>query len=203
LSSRSFTRRQILSLSIYKPPHPFIVLDCQQIKVLFEQEFSQRYHVQLSGGAEEPLYLVAQPGQTLNQLIYTRDYAASALHEIAHWCLASDAQLKLKDWGHWYVPDGRNAEQQRTFQRAEARVQAIEWMLSVAAGRPFRESSDNLSGESIDDTWFKDQIHQQVRRFCEQGFPERAEQLFNVFTKARKQVLTLTATLFQRQLLDI
>lgn len=174
------------------------MLDCQQIKSVFEQEFADTYRVQLSGGAEEPLYI---PSDTQNQIIYTRDYPASALHEIAHWCLASAEQLQLKDWGHWYTPDGRTAEQQRTFQRAEARVQAIEWLLSIGAGRPFRESSDNLSGEAIDDSEFKDQIYQQAVRWCERGLPERARQLFCAFAKYRGENPVISAALFQREVL--
>jgi len=81
-------------------------------------------------------------------------------------------------------------------------VQAVEWMLSIAAGLPFRESSDNLNGEATDDAWFKDLIYQQVSRFCEQGFPERAELLFNAFAAAGGQSLHLSKTLFQREVLD-
>lgn len=178
------------------------MFDCDEIKSVFEQEFGQSHHIRLIGGAEEPLYLPAQANQHHNHLIYTRDYPASALHEMAHWCLASAEQLTQKDWGHWYMPDGRSAEQQRTFQRAEARVQAIEWVLSVAAGRPFRESSDNLSGEAIDANEFRDQIYQQVQRFCEQGLPERAGQLFSAFVKARGENLVLSKNLFKRELLN-
>jgi elongation factor P hydroxylase len=176
------------------------VLGCEQIKAVFELEFGLSHRVCLNGGAEEPLYLPSE--HQPNQIIYTRDYPASALHEIAHWCLASAEQLKLKDWGHWYTPDGRGAEQQRRFQRAEARVQAIEWALSVAAGRPFRESSDNLSGEYIDDMAFKDQIHGHILRFCDRGLPERAGQLFDAFVKTRRENLVLSAALFHRQALN-
>lgn len=178
----------------------FIVLDCEQIKSVFEREFGQSHRVCLQGGAEEPLYLPSE--QQPNLLVYTRDYPASALHEIAHWCLASVGQLKLKDWGHWYTPDGRSAEQQRRFQRAEARVQAVEWALSVAAGRRFRESSDNLSGEFIDDSGFKDQIHNHIAHFCEQGLPERAAQLFYAFATARQQNFVLSTALFAREALN-
>jgi elongation factor P hydroxylase len=180
----------------------FIVFDCEEIKSVFEQAFGQSHNIRLVGGAAEPLYLPAGPGQPHNRLIYSHDYPASALHEIAHWCLASVEQLALKDWGHWYTPDGRTAEQQRQFQRAEARVQAIEWFLSLAAGRPFRESSDNLSGEAIDAGEFKDQIHAYALRFCAQGLPERAGQLFSAFGKARGKNLVLSAALFQREALD-
>ncbi len=180
------------------------MLDCQQIKDIFEQTFGPTHHIQLIGGAEEPLYLPREcvSGHSWNKLIYTLDYPASALHEIAHWCLASDTQLRLKDWGHWYVPDGRTAEQQSIFQRAEVRVQAVEWMLSISAGRPFRESSDNLNGEMPDDCYFRNQIYQQVLNFCQQGFPERARILFNAFTAACGQHLKLSEALFRREALD-
>lgn len=179
-----------------------IVLDCEQIKVVFEKEFGSSHNIILCGGAEEPVYLPAGPTQAVNQLFYTRDYPASALHELAHWCLASLQQLAQKDWGHWYVPDGRSAEQQRTFQRVEARVQAVEWALSLAAGRPFRESSDNLSGECIDDEPFKDAIYAQALRFCEQGLPGRAAQLFDAFAHSRAEPLVFSANLFVRNALN-
>lgn len=178
------------------------MLDCEEIKSVFERQFGPAYNIRLLGGAEEPLYLPAHSAQAHNQLIYTRDYPASALHEIAHWCLASREQLVLKDWGHWYTPDGRSADQQRAFQRVEARVQAIEWFLSLAAGRPFRESSDNLSGETIDDSEFKDQIYQQALHFCEQGLPERAGQLFFALAAARGLTPVISTVLFQRESLN-
>jgi elongation factor P hydroxylase len=160
------------------------VLGCEGIKAVFEQQFRESHGVELKGGAREPLYLPAKSPQEYHQLIYTLDYPASALHELAHWCLASDEQLQLRDWGHWYVPDGRSVEEQRRFQRAEARVQALEWILSWAAGRSFRESSDNLSGEALDERYFKEAIHQQVLVFCEQGPPPRAIQLARAFARA-------------------
>ena len=176
------------------------MLSCEQIKAVFEQEFGWRYNIELQGGAEEPLYLPAE--DRANQLLYTRDYPASALHEIAHWCLATEEQLKLKDWGHWYAPDGRTAEQQQRFQRAEARVQAVEWALSIAAGHRFRESTDNLDGEYIDSTEFKNQIHDHVLRFCERGLPERAAQLCHAFARRRRQPLVLSPALFARETLN-
>jgi len=168
-----------------------VVLGCDGIKAVFEQQFRESHRVELKGGAREPLYLPAEKPQEYHQVIYTFDYPASALHELAHWCLASDEQLKLRDWGHWYVPDGRSVEQQRRFQRAEARVQAVEWILSRAAGRPFRESSDNLSGEPLDERFFKASIHQQVLVFCERGLPPRARQLAQAFAQACRREFSL------------
>lgn len=162
-----------------------VVLDCVAIQAVFERQFGHSHRTRLIGGAPEPLYLPAEKPEAFHQLIYTLDYPASALHEIAHWCLASERQLQLKDWGHWYVPDGRNVVQQQRFQEVEARVQALEWILSRAAGRPFRESSDNLGGEACELQAFRRSIHQQVSQYCERGLPPRAHQLAEAFAAER------------------
>ncbi len=176
-----------------------VVLDCVAIQRIFEQQFREKYRVELRGGGSEPLYLPAEKPEAYHQLIYTYDYPASALHEIAHWCLATARQLNLRDWGHWYIPDGRNAEQQRRFQQAEARVQALEWILSRAAGRPFRESSDNLSGEAGDQQSFREAICSQILIYCERGLPPRALQLAQAFAAARQGEFVLRATEFSMQ----
>lgn len=172
------------------------MLGCDGIKRVFEQQFRDSHRVELQGGSPEPLYLPAEKPQEYHQVIYTLDYPASALHELAHWCLASDKQLQLKDWGHWYVPDGRSVEQQCRFQRAEARVQGLEWILSRAAGRPFRASSDNLGGEWLDERPFKVAIHQQVLFYCEQGLPPRAWQLAHALAAASESDFSLLASAF-------
>ena len=59
----------------------------RQIIAVFERCFTEQYATRLCGGAEEPLYLPKQ-GATLARLHFRSDYAASALHEVAHWCLA-------------------------------------------------------------------------------------------------------------------
>jgi len=180
-----------------------VVLGCESIKVVFEQQFRESHRVELKGGAREPFYCPAEKPEQYHQVIYTLDYPASALHELAHWCLASDEQLRLQDWGHWYVPDGRAAREQERFQRAEARVQALEWILSQAAGRPFRESSDNLNGAAVDEAVFKKAIYRQVQVFCEQGLPPRAGQLAEAFAKARQQEFHLLADNFSLEALGI
>jgi elongation factor P hydroxylase len=177
------------------------MLGCEQIKAIFENEFRRSHNIVLIGGAEEPIYLPSVQALP-HRLCYTRDYPASALHEIAHWCLARDEQLALRDWGLWYVPDGRNTIQQQKFQQAEARVQALEWILSVAAGRPFRASSDNLGGEATDDLSFKNAIHEDVRKFCDSGLPERAARLWRAFSTANDDELVLSFGVFRRSALD-
>ena len=52
---------------------------------IFNTCFAQSHATRLLGGAE-PLYLPASGSDTA-QLIFRDDYASSALHEAAHWCL--------------------------------------------------------------------------------------------------------------------
>lgn len=115
------------------------------LEMLFAACFQGRWRTRLEGGADEPLYLPGGDG-ALHRLCYRADYFASALHEIAHWCIAGPARLRQVDFGYWYLPDGRDAAAQRAFEAVEARPQALEWIFSVAAGYRFRPSADNLQG---------------------------------------------------------
>lgn len=161
-----------------------MVLDCKQIKAVFEGLFHDSHRICLISGAVEPLYLPAGEGRLFNELFHAHDYAASALHEIAHWCLARPEQLLQRDWGHWYQPDGRTAEQQRVFEQAEARVQGLEWILCVAAGLRFRPSTDNLSGAVTDDMPFREAIHARTLRYCREGLPGPAAMLVKALAQA-------------------
>ena len=98
------------------------------------------------GGGEEPLYLPSSdPDRAPHRIVYREDYFASALHEVAHWCLAGVARRDREDYGYWYAPDGRDAQAQVEFERVEARPQALEWIFSDACGFPFELSADNLA----------------------------------------------------------
>lgn len=96
----------------------------------------------LLGGAPEPLYL---PGAADRPAVirYTLDFAPSALHEIAHWCLADAAARRRVDYGLWYEPPPRPAAAQARFYAAEVPVQALELLLCRACGVPFNFSADN------------------------------------------------------------
>jgi elongation factor P hydroxylase len=96
----------------------------------------------LVGGAEEPLYLPPS-GRRPALIRYTRDHAQSALHEIAHWLLASPRRRNLVDYGLWYQPPPRSPADQARFYAAEVPVQALEMLLAGACGLPFRFSADN------------------------------------------------------------
>ena len=86
-------------------------LDAHQLMRLFNQEFAESDKTELIGGAAEPYY---QPG-SLNRIYFRADYVRSALHEVAHWCVAGRRRRQLPDYGYWYSPDGRDADQQQAF----------------------------------------------------------------------------------------
>lgn len=114
----------------------------RQIAGCFNGSLGRTHRVRLVGGAPEPLYL---PGGTgFATIRYTRDYAASALHELAHWCRAGARRRQVVDYGYWYVPPPRSAAAQSAFSRVEVSVQALESRLCAAAGVPFRVSVDDV-----------------------------------------------------------
>jgi elongation factor P hydroxylase len=160
------------------------------IIALFDQLFLGSHNTRLISGAEEPVYLPADMpdnkqsqqnqagGTAYHRLCFRQDYLSSALHEIAHWCLAGTQRLLLEDFGYWYQPDGRSAEQQQVFEAVEVRPQALEWMFSVACGQRFQPSADNLSGgQSQPSGEFSQAVMEQAKSWCEVGtMPSRAEQ---------------------------
>ena len=97
-------------------------LDAPQVMCLFNREFAVSDKTELIGGAAEPYY---QPGSP-HRIYFRADYLRSALHEVAHWCVAGRRRRDLPDYGYWYSPDGRHADQQQAFFTVEARPQAIE-----------------------------------------------------------------------------
>lgn len=132
---------------------------------LFERFFYTEFRTCLEGGAEEPLYLPAGENSSA-RIIFTRDYFSSALHEVAHWCVAGEHRRTLPDYGYWYAPDGRSSEQQAEFERVEVKPQALEWIFSVACGIRFRVSADNLTSGLGASGGFKAAIANQARTYC-------------------------------------
>ncbi len=160
----------VLDPAVRRAPLP----PCEQLIALFDQLFAHSESTRLVGGAEEPLYLPADARCDYHRVIFREDYFSSALHEVAHWCIAGAARRRLADYGYWYEADGRSGEQQRAFEAVECKPQALEWMFSRAAGIRFRVSIDNLNGEACDPFGFQLGVWQQVRRFCRDGLPPRA-----------------------------
>lgn len=150
-----------------------------QLINLFQTTFFSEYQTQLIKGDDEPIYLPANENRKYHQIIFAHGYFSSALHEIAHWCLAGEARRKLEDFGYWYQPDGRNIEEQKAFEKVEIKPQAIEWAFCIAANYRFNVSADNLNGEEADTVAFKCDVYKQVKTYIAKGFPIRAQLFIN------------------------
>lgn len=142
-----------------------------------------------SGGpddnASEPVYLPEDAECPRNRIVFAHGYFASALHEIAHWCLAGSGRRQFVDYGYWYSPD-RGPEKQAQFEKAEIRPQAVEWAFSIAAGFPFQVSVDNLSS-NIDRKAFRKKVHAELQRLAANGFPLRVKQFIDVLCRHYRQ----------------
>ena len=153
---------------------------------VFRECFLAEFETILVGGGSEPLYLPSEdPAREPHRIVYREDYFASALHEIAHWCLAGRDRRKLEDYGYWYRPDGRNAEEQAEFERAEARPQAIEWIFSEACGIAFHLSADNLAGAFGPSRRFEENVRAARAGFLDRGLPPRAARFLAALRVAR------------------
>lgn len=141
---------------------------------IFNDCFAKEYNTLLVKGEDEPIYLPADDKRPNHAIYFAHGFFSSALHECAHWLIAGEERRKLVDFGYWYVPDGRNAQQQALFQQVEVKPQALEWVLSKASNYPFRLSIDNLNGEEMDTSSFKQAVFSQVLEYCAKGLSPRA-----------------------------
>jgi len=162
----------------------------------FDQYF-QSDNTILKPGADEPFYQAATATGQSSVIYSNQDFFSSALHEIAHWCIAGSERRQLDDYGYWYEPDGRDHQQQELFYKVEAKPQALEWAFSLAAGISFRISLDNLSNttnnsnkaeKESEQEIFRDKVYGELRRYFELGFPQRAQ-----------RVIVLLSTLYSSQ----
>ena len=173
----------------------------QDLIQLFHRTFYQEYNTQLVKGGDEPLYLPANNKSTsadchYHQIIFAHGYYASAFHEIAHWCQAGKERRLLEDFGYWYVPDGRNEQQQKKFELVEIIPQAIEWAFNVAVNKKFHVSSDNLEGFQADTNGFKQKVFDQVQVFLKAGFPNRAAKFIDALATFYNTPMPLTLESF-------
>lgn len=142
---------------------------------LFHYCFAHTQNTILVGDAEEPMYKPSNDHCQYNQVIFTRDYFSSALHEIAHWCLAGTQRRTQIDYGYWYLPDGRDPSQQAQFETVEVKPQAVEYAFSLASNITFRVSIDNLKGGQTSSEKFERAVEQQLARFVQSGFNARTQ----------------------------
>lgn len=150
---------------------------------LFARLFLERHRTLLVGGADEPLYLPAR-GAAPAEIRYREDFVASALHEVAHWCIAGAARRAETDYGYWYAPDGRDADAQQAFERVEVRPQAIESILARSCGLPFRVSLDNPGRDELDPAPFEARVAAEAERLERAGLPPRAARFREALARA-------------------
>ncbi|HGJ5854708.1 elongation factor P hydroxylase [Arsenophonus nasoniae] len=143
---------------------------------IFSVCFEKEYCTRLIKGDDEPIYLPADEKIPYHRIIFARGFYASALHEIAHWCIAGETRRQQIDFGYWYYPDGRNEQIQNAFEKVEVKPQALEWMFCVAAAFPFNVSCDNLAADFAPDRFaFQCKVYQQVLNYLANGIPARAK----------------------------
>ena len=163
---------------------------------IFNDCFYQEYNTKLEKGGDEPIYLPADQNRSYNSIQFAHGYYSSALHEIAHGLVAGRSRWHLEDFGYWYEPDGRSEAQQRLFEQVEVKPQAIEWILSTAAGKPFFASADNLNGQAGDTQPFKSAVYAQVCEYATKGLPKRAETLRQALSEFYATENRINLTLF-------
>ncbi len=150
-----------------------------QLIELFNRCFKESYQTVLIQGGIEPLYIPAGE-EKYHRLIFAHDYFSSALHEIAHWCLAGPERRQQVDFAYWYQPDGRTAKQQKVFEQVEIKPQALEWIFAKAAGHDFHFSADNLDAGMDVSVTFKQAVHEQLAHYLQTGLPPRAQRFREV-----------------------
>ena len=142
------------------------------VVMAFDQEFADEFATRLQGGAAEPYYQVLTDGSAV---IYFRDdFVASALHEVAHWCLAGRKRRQQDDYGYWYDAK-RDIEAQRRFEAVEVKPQALEWIFSAVIHRPFRVSVDNLDLPDYDTEPFQAEVKRTAREMLVNRLVPRAQ----------------------------
>ena len=131
---------------------------------LFNTLFAHQ-HVILVRGIGEPEYFPAKDNQPA-RIEFAHGFFQSALHEISHWSLTGSERRSLSDFGYWYAPDGRTAAQQQAFERVEIKPQALECLFSLACGRNFQVSQDNLFADFDTSTsTFAQDVYQQAKAY--------------------------------------
>lgn len=173
--------------------------DYQDLISIFNHTFYAEFNTKLELGGDEPIYLPADNKCEYHRIIFARGFYASAMHEIAHWCVAGPQRRLLEDFGYWYEPDGRTEQVQSEFEKVEIRPQAYEWILSVSAGFPFTVSCDNLNGDfEPDRIAFMTKVHSEVMTIIAQGLPPRVKSLSEALRRFYKvEPLTKQAFIIQ------
>lgn len=138
------------------------------------------------GGGDEPLY--EPPAEGPGRITYRADYPASALHEVAHWCVAGRRRREQVDYGYWYAPDGRSPEQQAEFEIVEVKPQALEWVFAEAAGVRFVPSADNVEAACGPSEGFVAALERRRAQLLQGALEGRALAFRDALAAARQEV---------------
>ncbi len=149
--------------------------DVKTLMSLFNNTFQSTHQTVLICCEKEPIYRPADANHPYHRIIFAHGFFASALHEIAHWCVAGKERRLLEDFGYWYIPDGRTQAQQETFEQVEIKPQALEWIFSHSANFTFHFSADNLTGDAGPSEGFQKAVLAQVHHYLIHGLPKRAQ----------------------------
>lgn len=157
------------------------MIQLNELITLLNNHYLGQYNTRIVGGFDEPFYQAPQSGQ-MAQIQFSHDYIRSALHELAHWCVAGEERRKQDDFGYWYAADGRNQKQQNEFFKVEIKPQAIEWAFSIVLGIDFEASVDNLGTqvEGVDE--FNNNLKKQLNDYVKNGFPKRTQEILSLFS---------------------
>ncbi len=167
----------------------------EDLITIFNDCFLKTYNTILVKGNDEPIYLPADETDPNHRIFFAYGFFASALHECSHWLIAGKKRRTEVDFGYWYAPDGRSLEEQKLFHIVEVKPQAIEWILSKAAGFRFRPSIDNLNGVDLEEDTqaFKKAIYNQVLTYCKEGLSSRTQLLRTALCQFYGTKITLDA----------
>lgn len=138
-----------------------------------------RWNTLLRGHFPEPFYAPATLSDPA-EIQFRGESIRSAMHELAHWCVAGEERRKCADYGYWYRPDGRDAAEQEEFFSLEVKPQAIEKAFAEACGVEFTVSCDNLNGAQLDPSDFSRAVDAQLHVYRQTGFPQRTQQILQV-----------------------
>lgn len=167
----------------------------QLFDALFNNSQLMQMPTQLVRGDGEPEYFPADE-QGVARIEFAHGFFQSALHEISHWCVAGRHRRTLNDFGYWYEADGRNETTQAIFEQVEITPQAIECLLSLALGRYFYVSQDNLNADfDTSKSTFAQDVYAKALHYLNEPhtLPRDARRLLWVF-------LTLTHTPFYQSI---
>lgn len=159
-------------------------LDDLAIARCFERCFATEASLRCLGGAKEPLYRPATAAGPA-ELVYREDFAASVLHEIAHWCVAGARRREQPDFGYRYLPPPRTAAEQAQFLRWELTPQALESLFADAAGVTFRPSFDDVEDRHVDLRQAFQESLELRRKELAHAMPPRAERFLKALCQAR------------------